>query len=172
LNYFGEEEWLGAKFTGEELPLARLPYETLLLNVYAPDCIPCWKEIPTLNYIQDAWISKVPSSKLYMIVDPYQISPESAELPWEGAFAKAKARMEEEIKTRGIRAEVLIMKPPFRVGENGLVTGTPETLVLRGKPLRLDYNFVGSICEETKPEQIANHLKVKFMKQQLGWENL
>ncbi|GBF51783.1 hypothetical protein LPTSP4_33210 [Leptospira ryugenii] len=153
--------------------MADLDLDYLALNVYSPDCVPCWKEIPTLNLLAREIQKNFPRHALYMVVDPYQVSVDAKEdAPWGEVYSQAKARMQKEKQDRGIEVPILFMKAPFRVKEKGLITGTPETLLLETKPLRLYYNFLGSISEESKPEVILADQKVKFFKFQFGMNSL
>jgi len=150
-----------------------LDKELIALNVYSPDCVPCWKEIPTLNYLHTEIQTKFPNKILYLVVDPYQIIPDLPRtVAWGEAFAKAKVRMEKEVKDRKILLPILFMKPPFEVKEDFLVTGTPETLLFETKPLRLYYNFVGSISEESNLEEIKKDPKVNFFRHEFGMSSL
>ena len=60
------------------------------------------------------------------------------------------------------------MMPPFSVNEGNFITGTPETLLLENRPLRLYYNFIGSLSEETDLDKIIKDPKVNFFKHQFG----
>lgn len=173
VSYFGEEGWFGIGPENREIQLNGLPYETIVLNVYSPDCLPCVKEIPTLNYMEREWFQNNSRAKLFLVVDPLQILPSGEEAStWEKAWSLAKLRMEEDRSKNQILPEVLFLKPPFRVAPEALVTGTPETLILENHPLRLKYNFIGAISEEVDPKNIAKDNKVQFLKQEIGLEKL
>ncbi len=172
-SFFGEPEWVGVGFSGNEVVLDTLPYSRLVINVYSPDCVPCWKEIPALNYIESEWFKGRSDIKFYIAVDPYQILTEISETAsWEEVYPKAKVRMLEEVKNRSIGAEMLFLKKPFQVSQSSLVTGTPETLLFETRPLRLYYNFIGSITEETDPKLLATDRKLQFLKHQIGLDRL
>ena len=104
-----------------------------------------------------------------MVVDPYSIIDGMDGKPFEDVYPEAMRVMKEEVKNRNIELPVLIMKPPFKVtpGE-GLITGTPETLLFKTNPLILYYNFIGSISEQESLEVLKNDLKVKFFKRIIG----
>ncbi|TGN19372.1 TlpA family protein disulfide reductase [Leptospira idonii] len=172
-SYFGESEWSGVTESGEEIFFSSLDKDQIALNVYSPDCVPCWKEIPALNFLHEQIQEKFPRKALYLVVDPYQTVPDLPEQAgWGEAFSKAKARMEKEKISRGIHLPILFMKPSFRVKEGALVTATPETLLFETKPLRLYYNFIGSISEETSLDAIRKDPKIEFFRHQFGMDGI
>ncbi|TGL51735.1 hypothetical protein EHQ59_10330 [Leptospira kemamanensis] len=172
-SYFGETSFVGVTISGEEISFATLAKEHIALNVYSPDCVPCWKEIPALNLLHSEIQKKFPEKVIYMVVDPYQIVPDvTDELPFGQVYQLAKERMNVEIKNRNIQVPIVFMKKPFRVKEGGLVTGTPETLLFETKPLRLYYNFLGSISELTTKEAIEKDPKFNFFRYQFGMESI
>ena len=141
------------------------------LNVYSPTCVPCYKEIPTLNYLYKEY-SSGNHLKFFMVVDPYLITESAPTENEEAVTAKASAIMKEETAKRKIALPVLMMKRPFQVvsGQNStaLITGTPETLLFKTDPLILYYNFIGAVSEKEKEEEIAADAKVKFFKSIAG----
>lgn len=164
----GTENFIGSTLDGKLVPLRALSYPRIALNVYSPTCVPCYKEIPTLNLIHEE-LEKSKLGKLYIAVDPYLILDNFENLSEERIFHEARKIMHEEIKKRNIQAEVLIMKPPFRVNpQGGLVTGTPETLLFKTNPLRLYYNFIGSISEKQTVDEIRKDNRYKFFMKILG----
>ncbi|ABZ95241.1 Conserved hypothetical protein [Leptospira biflexa serovar Patoc strain 'Patoc 1 (Ames)'] len=172
-SYFGEGTFVGVTPSGEEIRFANLGKDQIALNVYSPDCVPCWKEIPALNLLHAEIQNKFPNKALFMVVDPYQIVPDvTDELPFGQVYQLAKDRMNLEIKNRNIQVPIVFMKKPFRVKEGGLVTGTPETLLFETNPLRLYYNFLGSISELTNKEEIQKDSKFQFFRYQFGMESI
>ncbi|WP_232420790.1 hypothetical protein [Leptospira vanthielii] len=172
-SQFGEESWVGLTASGAEISFSRLEKEEIALNVYSPDCVPCWKEIPALNLLHAEIETRFPSKVLYMVVDPYQIVPDiTDERPFGEVYKLAKERMESEVKNRKIQVPIVFMKPPFRVKEGGLITGTPETMLFVTKPMRLYYNFLGSISEQTSVDAIRKDAKFNFFRYQFGMESL
>ena len=69
---FDVSQYEGLDFSGNKVILKDLPFRRLAINVYAPTCIPCVKEIPALNYIYRE-ISPDKTLGFYMVVDPYDI---------------------------------------------------------------------------------------------------
>ena len=159
----------GLDLLGKPIVLAELPLRRLAINVYAPTCIPCVKEIPALNYLFQE-VNKDKSLGLYMVVDPYDIVPDAEPTSsFDELHPKAKAIMEKEVSEKKIDLQILIMKRPFRVSQgDGLITGRPETLLFKTKPLILFYNFIGPISEEKELNLIQTENKVKFFKLMLG----
>jgi hypothetical protein len=162
------QTFVGVDFTGKEISLKDEKTPRVAINVYSPTCIPCFKEIPSLNYIRNEMLNSR-LGEFYMVVDPYSIVDGMDGKPFEDVYPEAMRVMKEEVKNRKIELPVLIMKPPFKVtpGE-GLVTGTPETLLFKTNPLILYYNFIGSISEQESLEDLKNDLKVKFFKRIIG----
>lgn len=173
-SYFGEETWVGVNLSGQEVVLKDLPVTEIALNVYSPDCVPCFKEIPSLNLLTEEIQSRFSGKKaLFLVVDPKQILPDAKEgLDFAAYLPQAKERMLKEIRDRNIKTTVLFMKPPFQVGSGSLVTGTPETILLETKPLRIYYNFIGSISEKVSPPDILNDSKYQFFRHQFGLDSL
>jgi hypothetical protein len=162
------QTFVGVDLTGKEVSLKDEKTPRVAINVYSPTCIPCFKEIPSLNYLRNEMLnSKL--GEFYMVVDPYSIVDGMDGKPFEDVYPEAMRVMKEEVKNRKIDLPILIMKPPFKVtpGE-GLITGTPETLLFKTNPLILYYNFIGSISEQESLEDLKNDLKVKFFKRIIG----
>jgi len=162
------QTFVGVDLTGKEVSLKDEKTPRVAINVYSPTCIPCFKEIPCLNYLRNEMLhSRL--GEFYMVVDPYSIIDGMDGKPFEDVYPEAMKVMKEEVKNRKIELPILIMKPPFKVtpGE-GLITGTPETLLFKTTPLILYYNFIGSISEQESLEDLKNDLKVKFFKRIIG----
>ena len=162
------QTFVGVDLTGKEVSLKDEKTPRVAINVYSPTCIPCFKEIPSLNYLRNEMLhSRL--GEFYMVVDPYSIIDGMDGKPFEDVYPEAMKVMKEEVKNRKIELPILIMKPPFKVtpGE-GLITGTPETLLFKTNPLILYYNFIGSISEQESLEDLKNDLKVKFFKRIIG----
>ncbi len=165
---FHVNQFSGVDLEGKLVELGKVSTPNLVLNVYSPTCVPCYKEIPTLNYLYKE-LEKTKLGKLYIAVDPFIVLEDPESLTIESREKKTIELMQEEVKKRNIQVPVLVMKPEFRVTpQGGLITGTPETLIFHTDPLRLYYNFIGSICEKTNLEDIQNDSKVKFFKKLLG----
>ena len=171
-SFFGETDWQAVDMAGNPVFLGATDKELLALNVYSPDCVPCWKEIPALNYLSSEIQTKFPNRALFLAVDPYQIVDIPRTATWAEAYEKGKLRMEKEAKDRKINVPILFMKPPFEVKEDFLVTGTPETLLFETKPLRLYYNFIGALSEESNIENIKKDPKVNFFRHEFGMNSL
>jgi hypothetical protein len=162
------QTFVGVDLTGKEISLKDEKTPRVAINVYSPTCIPCFKEIPSLNYLRNEMLN-ARLGEFYMVVDPYTIIDGMDGKPFEDVYPEAMRVMKEEVKNRKIDLPILIMKPPFKVtpGE-GLITGTPETLLFKTNPLILYYNFIGSISEQESLEDLKNDLKVKFFKRIVG----
>ncbi|MCC5813311.1 MAG: TlpA family protein disulfide reductase [Leptospira sp.] len=172
-NQMVSKDWKGRFLdSGESIALADLPHSVVALNVYAPNCIPCWKEIDVLNRIQTR-LSKDANFGIYMIVDPKLVS-ESVDGFTDGDdFVKfATEVMKREKRERNIQLNIIIMEPPFRVSNSSFVTGTPETILVRTNPWNIYYNFIGAISDEKEILKIDNDPKVKFFFSSLGARGL
>ncbi len=168
VSNFYLDSFAGKDLEGKEIQFRDLNFPRIALNVYSPTCIPCFKEIPTLNYLREEML-KSHLGEFFMVVDPFSIVDESENKSFEEIYPKAVQLMKEEVKNRNITLPIIIMRPPFKVTPgNGLITGTPETLLLKTNPLILYYNFIGSISEKDTMEAIQNDLKVKFFKRTVG----
>lgn len=161
------DQFQGTNLSGETKFLKDINSPRVVLNVYSPTCVPCFKEIPTLNYLYREMKSKS-MGEFYMVVDP-TLLVEDAKLSQEELEKKAISIMQMEVQKRNIELPILVMREPFRVDpQKGLVTGTPETLLFKTSPLRLYYNFLGSISEKTDPIEIEKDSRVKFFMRTLG----
>ena len=165
---FDVSGYQGLDLNGQNVVLSELRIEKIAINVYSPTCAPCVKEIPALNHIfQELEVSK--KGKLYIVADPYTIVDNSENMSFDEVYKKAVPILKVDAAKRKIFAPILVMKRPFRVFQgNGLVTGTPETLLFRTSPLRLYYNFIGPISEEQNPLLIPKDAKVQFFKRMIG----
>ncbi|TGK00681.1 TlpA family protein disulfide reductase [Leptospira semungkisensis] len=164
----GVQSFEGITLEGKAIRIADIPAERVALNVYGPNCIPCVKEVPVLNHLH-AELQKDPHIKLYMVVDPTVFFDNPEKLSEEELLKQASVLMKEEVRKFGIKLPVIIMKSPFRISRNeGLVTGTPETLLFKTKPLVLYYNFIGPISEESDAVKIPKDMKVIFFKRMAG----
>ncbi|MBE8359439.1 TlpA family protein disulfide reductase, partial [Leptospira interrogans serovar Pomona] len=99
------------------------------------------------NYLyQD--MQKDPKIQFYMAVDPTLFFDEAETMSEEELLTKGIFLVKEEIRKYGIQVPTLLMKKPFRVSRTGsIVTGTPETLLFKTKPLVLCSVFFGPISE-------------------------
>ncbi|TGK60059.1 TlpA family protein disulfide reductase [Leptospira wolffii] len=164
----GVQSFEGISLEGETVRISDIKAERIALNVYGPNCLPCVKEVPVLNYLHSE-LQKDPHIKLYMVVDPTLFFDNPENMNEDELIREASVKMKEEIRKYGIKLPVLIMKSSFRISRtDGLVTGTPETLLLKNKPLVLYYNFIGPISEEADPTKIPQDKKVLFFKRMAG----
>jgi thiol-disulfide isomerase/thioredoxin len=155
-------QFSGRMLDGTDLRFSEIINHRIALNVYSHTCIPCFKEIPTLNFLRNEMKTKK-LGEFYMVVEPYSLLDEDESISFDEVYLKAKEIMEKEIQDRGIELPVVIMKPPFKIEPStGLVTGTPESLLFKTSPLTLYYNFIGSISEETDSKLIQSNPKVQF----------
>ncbi|MDX1959277.1 MAG: TlpA family protein disulfide reductase [Leptospiraceae bacterium] len=168
---FGVENYKGYTLKNEFIQLRDLNFSRIAMNVYSPTCVPCFKEIPTLNFLARDMKQKN-QGEFFLVVDPFNILENPSGLTREERISKSIEIMSKEKESRNIELTVLIMEDEFKVepppSRGGLVTGTPETLLFKTKPLTLYYNFIGSICEKQSLEEITNDPKVQFFQKQIG----
>ncbi|XDD51689.1 TlpA family protein disulfide reductase [Leptospira sp. WS92.C1] len=164
----GVQTFAGVSLDGKPIRLSEVAASRLVLNVYGPNCIPCIKEIPALNFLYSE-IGKDPKIQFYMAVDPALFFDDPETMSDEELLTKAIPLVKEEIRKFGIQVPVLLMKRPFRVSRtDSIVTGTPETLLFKTKPFILYYNFIGPISEESNPTKLAVDQKILFFKRMAG----
>ncbi|WP_423789980.1 TlpA family protein disulfide reductase [Leptospira kmetyi] len=164
----GVQDFQGITLDGKQIKLSEVSAPRLVLNVYGPNCVPCIKEIPALNYIYQE-IQKDPKIQFYMAVDPALFFDEPETMSEEELLTKAIPLVKEEIHKYGIQVPTILMKKPFRVSRNNsIVTGTPETLLFKTKPFVLYYNFIGPISEEANLQRLSVDQKVLFFKRMAG----
>lgn len=172
-NQLGLGQWTGVWLdSGEKVVLEDLPEEVFALNVYSPNCIPCYREIPSLHRVRER-LTADPRFGIYMAIDPILVS-ESV----EGDFgtndprARGIAIMQKEVRDRKIQIPVIVLDPPFRVSNASFVTGTPETVLIRTRPWNIYYNFLGSISEKEKVAEIDADPKIRFFLNTMGARKL
>ncbi|RHX86884.1 TlpA family protein disulfide reductase [Leptospira stimsonii] len=164
----GIQNFQGITLDGKTIQLSDVTAPRLVLNVYGPNCVPCIKELPALNFIYQE-IQKDPKIQFYMVVDPALFFDDPETMSEEELLTKARPLVQEEARKFGIQVPILLMKKPFRVSRsNSIVTGTPETLLFKTKPLVLYYNFIGPISEEANPARLSTDQKILFFKRMAG----
>ncbi|WP_406600669.1 TlpA family protein disulfide reductase [Leptospira sanjuanensis] len=164
----GVQDFQGVTLDGKSVRLSEVAAPRLVVNVYGPNCVPCIKEIPALNYLYQE-MQKDPKIQFYMAVDPALFFDEPETMSEEELLTKALPLVKEEIQKYGIQVPTLLMKKPFRVSRTGsIVTGTPETLLFKTKPFVLYYNFIGPISEEANPQRLSVDQKLLFFKRMAG----
>jgi thiol-disulfide isomerase/thioredoxin len=162
------DKFTGTTLSGEKIVFTELKMQRVVWNVYSQTCVPCFKEIPALNYIQTE-MKRQNLGQIYMVVDPAQIFDNTQKLSKDAVFQKVKEIMTLEKTKRNIELPIVVMDEPFKVtpGE-GFVTGTPETLLFKTSPFILYYNFIGSVSDKEKLEDIIADPKVHFFIRLLG----
>ncbi|MBW0435989.1 TlpA family protein disulfide reductase [Leptospira yasudae] len=164
----GVQDFQGVTLDGKTVRLSEVAAPRLVVNVYGPNCVPCIKEIPALNYLYQE-MQKDPKIQFYMAVDPALFFDEPETMSEEELLTKAVPLVKEEIQRYGIQVPTLLMKKPFRVSRTGsIITGTPETLLFKTKPFVLYYNFIGPISEEANPQRLSVDQKLLFFKRMAG----
>nr|WP_179116128.1 TlpA disulfide reductase family protein [Leptospira kirschneri] len=164
----GVQEFQGITLDGRLVRLSEVKASRLILNVYGPNCVPCIKEIPALNYLYHE-MQKDPKVQFYMAVDPSLFFDDPEAMSEDEMLTKVIPLVKDEIQKYKIQVPTLLMKKPFRVSRtNSIITGTPETLLFKTKPFVLYYNFIGPISEEGNPERLSIDQKILFFKRMAG----
>ncbi|TQE76153.1 TlpA disulfide reductase family protein [Leptospira noguchii] len=164
----GIQEFQGITLDGQPVRLSEVKASRLILNVYGPNCVPCIKEIPALNYLYQE-MQKDPKVQFYMAVDPSLFFDNSEVMSEDEMLTKVIPLVKDEIQRYKIQVPILLMKKPFQVSRtNSIITGTPETLLFKTKPFILYYNFIGPISEEENPQRLIVDQKILFFKRMAG----
>ncbi|EKR72900.1 redoxin domain protein [Leptospira noguchii str. 2006001870] len=164
----GIQEFQGITLDGQPVRLSEVKASRLILNVYGPNCVPCIKEIPALNYLYQE-MQKDPKVQFYMAVDPSLFFDNSEVMSEDEMLTKVIPLVKDEIQRYKIQVPILLMKKPFQVSRtNSIITGTPETLLFKTKPFILYYNFIGPISEEENPQRLTVDQKILFFKRMAG----
>jgi thiol-disulfide isomerase/thioredoxin len=135
----------------------------LLLNFYSPTCIPCIEELPALHILyQRARERGIP---FYIVVEG---NPESHGLPSavtdEEAYRSIRDRLMQDVKRYNIAIPMAVIDGGITVmGGGGLITGTPETIILSTNPLTLRYNFVGPVSSTHNPDEMERDSRFQFI---------
>ena len=159
---FQVDKWQGRTLKGQTVRLQGMKARRLILNVYSPTCKPCIDELPALNALYDEALKR--GARMYIIADPrldlHGLQPKSG----VSDFEILRERLRRDVARYGIRVPVMIMnRENFHVQPGvGLITGTPETLFFSLNPLILEYNFVGPISSEHKPERLLKDSRYRF----------
>ncbi len=140
---FGVEQWKGRLLDGTPINFAALKNRKVILNAYSPTCVPCIHELPALDRIHAK--ARKSGSAMFIIVEG---RPIMHGIQKEGDhFQLIRDRLKQDIARYDIRIPFVIMDKGFRVSRTeGLVTATPETLIMNTQPLILEYNFIGPIA--------------------------
>ncbi|GIX42729.1 MAG: hypothetical protein KatS3mg129_2462 [Leptospiraceae bacterium] len=152
---------------GNRFYLNQIKNPVLILNFYSPTCVPCVEELPALHLIYEE--AKKLNYSMFLGVEPNlernlpEIPEEYKNKPFdEKSFELLKQTLLLDIQKRKIKIPLIIFEPPFRIDNNEIITGTPETLIFTTNPLILRYNFIGPIATNQDPEMIQENTRYKF----------
>ena len=154
----------GTTLEGERIDFSSINADRFVINFYSPTCQPCVEELPALNLLNQELVREgVP---FYMLVEGNTEAHGLMPVPpsdRDTIYQKLKARLEKDVHRYGMEFPVVILDPEFHVSpQNGFITGTPETLVMTGHPLRPVYNFLGPVASSSKPDEIEEESRYQF----------
>ncbi len=164
LTPLGAEKWNGRTLQGEVVEFSEKEEPVIVINFYSPTCQPCIEEIPAINQLYlDLKKNGIP---LYLAVEGWpessgvEVNPKASAEEVRNAIA---GRVEKDVERYAIQVPVVIMDPSFRIEPGrGLITGTPETVILKTKPLRLKYNFIGPIATVESSAELATDARYRY----------
>ncbi len=162
------DHWSAVDAADAPVHFAELKTAGLILNFYSPTCGPCIQEIPALNaYYRE---TQKRNMQMYMALEQnpsaHGLTPAADASPAQ-IRGLIRDRMKQDIARYKIEIPFVIMDSSFKVSTiavgspDGLITGTPETLLFRTNPLSLDYNFVGPIS--AAPDEKTAVKDVRFI---------
>jgi len=157
------ETWSGRLLDGTPVRLGDVNSQILILNFYSPTCQPCIEELPALEILYET--AKKKNASMYIVLEGNPLSHGLEERGNEEEnYIEIRNRMQEDVMKYAISIPVLIIDARFPVfGEGGLITGTPETILLKTQPLVLKYNFVGPIASTGTLEEIKKDERLSFI---------
>jgi len=139
-----------------------------VINFYSPTCQPCIEELPALEILHRELKKK--GIPFYIVVEG---NPESHGLPRVASkqelFRSIRERLKKDIGKYDISIPMVVLDPSIPVvGEGGIITGTPETLLLATHPITIRYNFVGPVASRSgSEEEILSDSKFEFVLQRI-----
>ncbi len=144
-------------------PVDFTSFPKVVVNFYSPVCVPCIEELPALHLMAEELTAK--NVPLYMVVEgnpeAHEVYPDSDDP--ESVYKAIRDRIHKDTVRYGITLPVVVLDPAFRVSpEYGLITGTPETLIMQNNPLRILYNFIGPVSRYHSPEEIRADSRFQF----------
>ena len=158
---FQMESWRARTIEGTEIKFSEINSPLLILNFYSPTCQPCIEELPALEILYSKASEK--GASMFIVLEG---RPESHGLEDSGEdpYISIRNRMQEDIKRYNINIPVAVIYPEYPVfGEKGLITGTPETVILKTNPLVLKYNFVGPVASGRNLEEIMKDERLSYI---------
>ncbi|EMO24973.1 redoxin domain protein [Leptospira interrogans serovar Bataviae str. HAI135] len=123
----GIQEFQGITLDGQPVRLSEVKASRLILNVYGPNCVPCIKEIPALNYLYQE-MQKDPKVQFYMAVDPSLFFDNSEVMSEDEMLTKVIPLVKDEIQRYKIQVPILLMKNRFKSVEPILSSLEPPKL--------------------------------------------
>jgi hypothetical protein len=85
VSNFYIDSFAGKDLLGKEIEFRDLNFPRVAINVYSPTCIPCFKEIPTLNYLREEML-RSHLGEFFMVVDPCSIEEGSGNKTFEEVY--------------------------------------------------------------------------------------
>lgn len=162
---FGLYRWKAQTLDGQMIDFSSLNTRALVLNFYSPTCGPCVDEIPALKEFYTTVQKK--GGTMYLVLER-KPDANGLTLPTsasdQSVFEATRDRMKQDLLKYGISIPVVIMDRQFDIRQDGstLISGTPETLFIRTKPLILEYNFIGPISTAKNLTDLTRDTRYQF----------
>jgi thiol-disulfide isomerase/thioredoxin len=160
---FQLEKWRARTLDGSQVSFSNISSSLLILNFYSPTCQPCVEELPALEILYERARKKGATMFIVLEGNPASHGLSETANP-EESYISIRNRMINDVNRYHITIPVAIIDPEFPVfGEKGLITGTPETLILKTAPLVPKYNFVGPIASAGKIDEMLKDERLIFI---------
>ena len=159
LSNFGVGNWSAYDLDYNRIKFARLPKRGLILNFYSPICEPCIKELPALELLYRTAQSN--DFAMFLALTPqlkqHALESTNTKLDFRERHRRLVQSIRKDIYKYAISIPFVVMEENFRIGPREIVQATPETLLFRMNPLRLEYNFIGPLSyAKTEPELLQD----------------
>lgn len=193
----GVESWSGTTLAGEKVRFSDLKAKGVILNFYSPTCGPCIEELPAIEeYYEEAErrgiamfvVVEADLEKNGLAGNPAQgggkDGPSGSNVGKDGAGSTPGTttaaadeatvrqllgeRMKADIAKYHMKVPVVIMDRPFTIRPDGLVTGTPETMLFYTAPFRLAYNFIGPLSTAPTRQDLRRSSRFSFAMMKLN----
>lgn len=163
----GVETWSGTTLGGEKVHFADLKAKGVILNFYSPTCGPCIEELPAIEeYYEEAQRRGI---AMFVVVEAdlekngvRTGESQAASVDDATLLRLLGERMKVDIAKYKMKVPVVIMDRTFSIRPDGMVTGTPETLLFRAAPFRLVYNFIGPLSTAPTRQDLRRSSRFSF----------
>jgi thiol-disulfide isomerase/thioredoxin len=153
----------GRDLNGSVVDFTSVKESRFVINFYSPVCVPCIEELPALQMLSDELSRK--NIPVYIAVEGnpevHEVFPEQNDP--ESVYQAIRKRIQEDAVRYNIKIPVVILDPAFKISpESGLITGTPETLIMDGSPMHIRYNFIGPVSRFHNASEVYADTRFQF----------